>query len=82
MSTDNNNQEKSIAEAPAKTGDFTITKAMVQSYCEQGLTVDEIADKITAESGIKCSPGVVRKAAKNYSISLRNKPKKSPFKFE
>ena len=61
---------------------FVITEAMVKGLLSQGLTVDEMAEKITEQSGIKCSAAVIRAAAKAYNLSLRNKPKKSPVVFE
>lgn len=71
-----------MSETKQSTGNFMVTKALIEGYHKQGLTVEEMATKITEASKIKCSVGVVRKAASKYGISLRNKPKKSPFVFE
>jgi len=61
---------------------FVITKATIEGFCQKGLTVSEIASEISKTSGFKCSDAVIRTAAKHYGISLRNKPKKTPFTFE
>lgn len=64
------------------TTNFVITKAMIEGYCNAGLTVEEMAAKIKEVSGIECPVGKVRKAATHYKIDLRKKPKKSAFLFE
>lgn len=58
---------------------FRITAEMLNGYCQQGLTVKEMAETISNQSGIKCSVGQIRKACEHYNISLKAKPRKSAF---
>jgi hypothetical protein len=60
---------------------FKITKELLSSYCQSGLTTKEMASSISAASGYPCSVGTVRKACEAYGIDLRRKPLKSPFTF-
>lgn len=71
-----------VAPAASQGSKFVVTKSMINGFISSGLTVPEMAEKITEQSGHKCSEAVVRNAAKAYDIKLRNKPKKSPFAFE
>lgn len=60
-------------------GTFKLTAEMLNGYCQNGLTVEEMANAISEVSGIKCSVNQVRKACKHYNISLRAKPRKNVF---
>lgn len=60
---------------------FRITKELLSSYCQAGMTVKEMANAITEASGFSCSVGKVKQACEAYSIDLRRKPLKSPFTF-
>ncbi len=60
---------------------FAITKELLNSYYQAGLTVNEMADAITKASGYKCSQGKVKQACTVYGFDLRRKPLKSPFVF-
>lgn len=61
---------------------FRITAEMLNGYCQQGLTVKEMAETISNQSGIKCSVNQVKKACEHYNISLKAKPRKSAFTFD
>lgn len=58
---------------------FKVTAAMLNGFCQNGLTVEEMAIEITNQSGTKCSVGAIRKFCKHYGISLKAKPRKSVF---
>lgn len=61
---------------------FKITADLLNGFCKKGLTVEEMAENISSQSGIKCSVGQVRKACKHYNISLKAKPRKSAFELD
>lgn len=61
---------------------FKITREMIEGYCKNGSTVEEMATDITTRSGFKCTPAKVREAATHYGVDLRKKAKKSPFVFD
>lgn len=61
---------------------YVITAALLNTMCQSGMTTKEMAEKITNQSGIKCSVNQVKKACEYYGISLKAKPRKSAFAFE
>lgn len=62
--------------------EFLITKDMIKTYCENGFTVNKMAEAITEASNTTCSPATIRKAAKHFGIDLKKKARPSVFKFE
>lgn len=61
---------------------FKITKSQIEAYVNNGLTVKAMAEDITAKSGTKCSPAVVRNACKTYGVDLRRKKRSLGFVFD
>ena len=61
---------------------FAISKVMLEDFFSKGLKVGEMADKITAMSGIKCSIGKVKQACEHYGLDLKKKSRKSNFVFD
>lgn len=56
---------------------FRLTEEMMNAMCQKGMTVNEMAEQLTASAGFKVSVGAVRKTAEHYGISLKAKPRKS-----
>jgi hypothetical protein len=61
---------------------FKITKAQVEAYVNNGLTIKQMAEDITTKSGTKCTEAVVRKAGKTYGIDFKFKKRSTAFVFE
>lgn len=61
---------------------FMITKAQIEAYVNNGLTVKQMAEDVTNKSGIKCTEAVIRKACKTYGVDLRFKARSGSFVFE
>lgn len=61
---------------------FKITKAHIEAYVNNGLTIKQMAEDITSKSGTKCTEAVVRKAGKTYGIDFKFKKRSTAFVFE
>lgn len=52
---------------------FEVSKQLLESFIEEGMTMKEMAEKLTQLGGRTCSVGTVRILAKHYDLDLRKK---------
>lgn len=54
---------------------FVVTKSMLEGFIEEGMTVKDMADKLTEMAGKNCGVATVRNLCKHYELNLRKKPR-------
>ncbi len=60
---------------------FKITDKLLQGFCDQGMTVVEMAAKVKELSGRDCPVATIKNGCKTFGIDLRKKKRKSDFVF-